>query len=74
MAEVEEFDLVAYVRKSTTASGVPAKVKDPAVIAQLQALVTGARRSQRSLDQTASPASSALAADKDESPPSQRAA
>jgi hypothetical protein len=74
MVEVKEFDLATYVRKSAAESSVPTKVKDPAVITQLQALVSGARQSQRSLDRTAILASSASVADKDESQPSQPAA
>jgi hypothetical protein len=50
------FDITAWTKRSTKASGVPLHVQDAAVINQLQVLVSIARQSQQSQVQTSTPA------------------
>jgi hypothetical protein len=70
----EPFDLPAWLRRSTAASGVPHKVQDPAVIAHLGSLVNAARRSRSQMDRTASHATSRRPAAGDKSRPAPPAA
>lgn len=53
MAKIREFDLDAWVKASTEASGVPEKLQDPDVIHDVVTLLASATPARRSESSTA---------------------